>query len=170
MKIKLQLFFLFLNFVFLSAFSQSILPKYAIVANVNLEQVKHPGISALQPYNADSTYILIDHKMVYNNVIYSLIKPILPQQKINYQWQTSDSFQTIVVTCFSISELNQLVSSIQKNEIKAEWLYNRLPFTSTVLKINLEGISQLLVLDFIKFISFKPPINQEINFVGRTNH
>ncbi len=165
----LSLFFSQILF-FVCAFGQNISPKYAIINNSQLNVLKISGAGYIGPYNSDSSYISFNQTTPQSEVIKSLIKPISRFQKINYQWQTLDSIQTITVNFFNTSDLFNFVNFIKNKAIEAEWQYNRLPFMSTIIKINKKNIETILNLETVKYITYKTPAVQAINFVERTNH
>lgn len=122
-------------------------------------------------YSSDSCYVKIlnqSNLLLRDNA--TAFQFISPSQKINKQWQTTDSLQSINVDCFDEESLTALENSFVSKQYQGTVLYKRPISLSLRIKTNLNEISLLLTNENVKFISFLPPHVQEINFVERSNH
>ncbi|MDI1233807.1 MAG: S8 family serine peptidase [bacterium] len=143
-------------------------PKYVLssVAFYNAQLISNPDFQFSGLYSSDSCYVKIlnQYSLLLKEKSFGF-QAIRPTQKINYQWQTSDSLQFINVATFDEQRLNVL-ALLYKNKL----LYKRLSFLSLRLKVSRDDIKLLLADNGVKFISFLPPHVQVINWVERSNH
>lgn len=164
---------LILILVYKMGFSQSAIPKYAIVDNTFYSEslAAMPGVIYLGQFSADSAYIKIaDRKKEFSRDIFARIQPVRPNRKISYQWRTEDSLQVINIACYDKEGLENLNFKFINKLYDGQVLYQRVPFLSFRVRIGTSEIVRLLNDEDLKFISFVPPANREINFVERTSH